>query len=99
MPEVLDVEEAVDILLDSRCRCVCRWVLPKPDEPSMRTLPTLPISVSVQSMEEMPRPTGAEEPDLNTLSGVLPDVRLISGVLEALDVPPLVPPLPPPFRS
>ena len=65
----------------------------------MRTSSKLPISVAVLSMEGTPWLTGAEKPDLSTSFGVVLDVRLAAGALDALDVPlpPLLPP--PPFWS
>lgn len=89
--EVLDMDEAVDIRLGARCRCRVRCMLPTPDKSSRTTPPTLPISVSVRSIEETPRPTRAGKSELGGRCAVLPDVRLRADTLEALDVRP--PPL------
>ena len=91
--EVLDMDDAVDILLGARCRCRGRCMLPRPDKSSKTPPPTFPISVSVRSMEETPRPTEAGKSELGARCAVLPDVRLRLERLEALDV------RPPPFGS
>jgi hypothetical protein len=56
--EVLDMEEAPDILLVARER-IGRCPLPKLDRSSnWGPMPTLPISVPVRSMDETPRSRG-----------------------------------------
>ena len=82
------MEEAVDILLAARCFCRWRCELPMPSGSFNR--PMSPMSIVVRSIVEIPLGnTGWSEPDA-PLRG-LPDARLRTDALEALDVRP--PPL------
>ena len=82
------MEEAADILLAARCLCRWRCELAMPSGSFNR--PTSPMSMVVRSIDEIPLGnTGWSEPDA-PLRG-LPDARLRTDALEALDVRP--PPL------